>query len=77
MRPRHKAAENDQLWKVLSDSERASMRPRHKAAENPWGIGINEWIGIASMRPRHKAAENLRTVRMMVSSLQGFNEAAA
>ena len=34
MRPRHKAAENDDRPERMDRPVQASMRPRHKAAEN-------------------------------------------
>ena len=34
MRPRHKAAENEERYALRSLYRKASMRPRHKAAEN-------------------------------------------
>ena len=60
MRPRHKAAENEQPPRPHRAVQRASMRPRHKAAENLGDVlALLEQVGQASMRPRHKAAENL------------------
>ena len=59
MRPRHKAAENEDRIELAPVILVASMRPRHKAAENAvlkWAPVLEDWL--ASMRPRHKAAEN-------------------
>ena len=78
MRPRHKAAENEEtrmyveLRKAL-----ASMRPRHKAAENEATARRACEDYAASMRPRHKAAENRTEALDRTTRSARFNEAAA
>ena len=79
MRPRHKAAENAELFGLdIQSIVSASMRPRHKAAENL--LVVVEVIPVvvaASMRPRHKAAENRSPTTIPGARRSRFNEAAA
>ena len=77
MRPRHKAAENDQRTGAGRCPGPASMRPRHKAAENALTGRAVAGHPLASMRPRHKAAENPPWFHVLNVSGGRFNEAAA
>ena len=58
MRPRHKAAEIENVEETFVNClGSASMRPRHKAAEIIDSDASDTGESRASMRPRHKAAE--------------------
>ena len=53
------------------------MRPQHITAENAMAQQPAHALGQASMRPQHITAENTLNDPNVITSVPGFNEAAA